>query len=115
MPVRSLTSSVLSWPEQATVQRAASAFARELKKNYPEVQAVGYFGSYARGDWGVGSDLDLLVIAQTSAEFSERSYSTNTLPVACDVIVYTPSEWRNIQKQASRWSETLKRELIWLA
>lgn len=41
MPVRSLTQSLLRWPE-------------------PE--RVGVFGSYGRGDAGVGSDLYLLLI-----------------------------------------------------
>jgi len=35
---------------------------------------IGYFGSYARGDWGVGSDLDLLVIVTAAEEaFEKRS------------------------------------------
>jgi predicted nucleotidyltransferase len=35
---------------------------------HPEVVRVGYFGSYARGDWGVGSDLDLIIIVDRSDE-----------------------------------------------
>lgn len=59
MPVRSLDSSVLRWPDATTVHQAVCRWAREAARTRPEVLRVGYFGSYARGDWGVGSDLDL--------------------------------------------------------
>jgi predicted nucleotidyltransferase len=62
--------------------------------------AVGYFGSYARGDWGVGSDLDLVVIVEASAEPFER----RAVPV--DLLVYTRAEWTRL---ASR-----PRDVVWL-
>lgn len=83
MPVRSLHSSVLTWPDQAVVRRAAEAWARRTVQEGPHVRRIGYFGSYARGDWGVGSDLDLvIVVAQTDRPFAERSalFDTTTLP-----------------------------------
>jgi hypothetical protein len=40
----------------------------------PEVVALGYFGSYARGDWGGGSDLDsIAVVTETGKPFERRS------------------------------------------
>jgi predicted nucleotidyltransferase len=36
------------------------------------VLEIGYFGSYARGDWGVGSDVDLIVIVAESELPRER-------------------------------------------
>lgn len=113
MPVRLLTSSTLNWPKQDEVHQAAVVFAEQLKAD-PQIEAVAYFGSYARGDWGVGSDLDLLVIARTPAPSAERHYATHDLPVPCDLIIYTPLEWLELQKQRSHWIETLKRELVWL-
>jgi hypothetical protein len=50
----------------------------------PEPLGVGYFGSYARGDWGVGSDLNLLLIVEHAAEsFLSRGapWDTTGLPV----------------------------------
>lgn len=31
-----------------------------------DVLQIGYFGSYARDDWGVGRDLDLIVIDEVA-------------------------------------------------
>jgi predicted nucleotidyltransferase len=68
MPVRSLSSSVLVWPDAAEVARAVRTWAENLSKTEPAVQRVGYFGSYARGDWGVGSDVDLVVLVDRSQQ-----------------------------------------------
>ena len=57
MPVRSLSSSVIRWPDDKTVGEALQEWALETKRNRQEVLEIGYFGMYARGDWGVGSDL----------------------------------------------------------
>lgn len=46
--------------------------------------AIGYFGSYARGDWGFGSDVDLLVIVEEDpTPFIERAvrHEALSLPV----------------------------------
>ncbi|MGB9639319.1 MAG: nucleotidyltransferase domain-containing protein, partial [Anaerolineales bacterium] len=61
MPVRSLNSSVLVWPNKETVVKALIQWAINAFKTNPVLIRVGYFGSYARGDWGVGSDLDVVL------------------------------------------------------
>ena len=74
MPVRSLRSSVLRWRDRSEVDQAARRRAAEVGTKCPDVLRTGYFGSYARGDWGVGSDLDLLVIVTAAEEaFEKRS------------------------------------------
>ena len=76
MPVRSLNSSVLKWPSLKTVDRAVRSWTAEQVKERSEIIRLGYFGSYARGDWGVGSDLDLIaVVHETSEPFERRSLS----------------------------------------
>lgn len=115
MPVKSLHSAVLKWPDAQSVREAVQKWAAKLKAN-PNVIKVGYFGSYARGDWGVGSDLDLIVIVQTSKEpFARRaaSFDTTALPVPADLIVYTHSEWESLDKK-SRFYQTLQKEAVWL-
>lgn len=72
MLVRSLTSSILRWPDAATVDRALRRWAREMARQRPELRRVGYFGSYARGDWGPGSDLDVVVVIASSAQLMAR-------------------------------------------
>src|SRR5438132_2078201 len=72
MPVRSLNSSVLVWPNRAQVDEAVRRWARASGALHPGVRRLGYFGSYARGDWGVGSDLDLVAVVDESDEPCER-------------------------------------------
>jgi predicted nucleotidyltransferase len=96
MPVRSSSSAVLKWPEAQAVLAAAERWACELAAREPAVVGVGYFGSYARGDHGVGSDLDLVVVVAESAEPIERRaarWDTTGLPVPADLLVYTRAEW----------------------
>lgn len=96
MPIRFSTSSVLVWPDGDAVHLAAREWAEELARARPEVRSVHYIGSYARGDWGVGSDLDLVVILdEHTRPFHERAsdFDTTTLPVPADLLVYTAGEW----------------------
>ena len=62
MPVRSLNTPVLKWPDKNTVDQAVRSWSIEQALRRPELKRIGYFGSYARGDWGVGSDLDLIAV-----------------------------------------------------
>lgn len=116
MPVRSLRSSVLVWPDAGTVDQAVRAWAAHMAAEHPGVLRIGYFGSYARGDWGVGSDVDLVAIVEHSTEpFPRRAaaWDTTTLPVPADLLVYTDAEWRALDP-ASRFRRTLEREVIWV-
>ena len=116
MPVRSLRSSVLRWPDAHAVESALRVWVTQAVAGHPEVCRLGYFGSYARGDWGVGSDVDLIVIVDGSdAPFERRSvgWDTAALPVPADVLVYTDAEWRAMCR-AGRLSDKIARETIWL-
>ena len=116
MPVRSLNSSVLKWAKREEVLGAAKLWAEKIAKNHPEVLRIGCFGSYTRGDWGVGSDIDLLVIvARSDKPFIYRAadFDATELPVPADVLVYTQDEWQQLQR-LGRFSEQVKSEVIWL-
>jgi hypothetical protein len=116
MPVRSLNSSVLKWPDAATVLQALKEWVAKATKNRPDILLVGYFGSYARGDWGVGSDLDLLMVVDDSLEPFERRalpFDTAALPVPCDLLIYTRQEWRRLTQQGI-WGKTMTREIKWV-
>ena len=117
MPVRSLNSSVLKWPDRLTVDRAARSWAASEALRHPELLRLGYFGSYARGDAGVGSDLDLIAIVDRAAEPFERrslTWDLNTLPVPAELIVYTRNEWKRLQKQGERFARMLKSRVVWI-
>lgn len=114
MPVRSSNSRVLKWPDAAAVNAAARRWARELAAREPAVLRVGYFGSYARGDWGVGSDLDLVVLLAESREPAHRRgvrWERASLPVPVDLLIYTREEWDRLA--GSPFRETVEGEVVW--
>ena len=113
MPVRSLSSSVLKWPDAGVVKAAVRAWSADLLRNRPEVVRVGFFGSYARGEWGVGSDVDLLVIvSEATGDFARRGirYDATALPVPADVLVYTTEEWTRVSREGMARAA---REVVW--
>lgn len=117
MPVKSLNSSVLVWPNRAQVDSAVREWTAELVEAKPEIRRLGYFGSYARGDWGVGSDLDLVAVITTSDEPRERrslTWDLTTLPVPADILIYTDAEWQALAADRGRFSRTLAKEVIWV-
>ena len=116
MPVRSLSSSVLKWPDAETVDQALRRWAEKLACDREDILKIGYFGSYARGDWGVGSDLDLIVVLERCDQpFVRRSseWDTAELPVPADVLVYTREEWQSLSQQR-RFHKTWTREAVWV-
>ena len=117
MPVRSLSSSVLKWPDQAQVHQAVRSWSIEAVRGHPELLRLGYFGSYACGDWGVGSDLDLVaVVADASQIFERRSltWDLTTLPVPAELLVYTKQEWQRLQEEKGRFIRMLMKETVWV-
>ena len=117
MPVKSSTSAVLRWPDAASVRSALAAWAELEAPRHRGLLRLGYFGSYARGDWGVGSDLDLIAVTESStAPFERRGleWETSTLPVPAELLVYTREEWERLRREAGRFFRTVDREAIWL-
>jgi predicted nucleotidyltransferase len=117
MPVRSLNSSVLVWPDRALVDHSARTWAARTARQHPGVQRIGYFGSFARGDWGVGSDLDLVAIVERSDQpFECRSvdWPLEQLPVPADMIVYTSAEFEQVLARNDRFARVLGQEVIWI-
>ncbi len=117
MPVRLLNSSVLKWPTREEVDAAVREWAQGEAERRPGLLALGYFGSYARGDWGVGSDLDLLAIvdeAEQSFETRAVSWDLTDFPVPAELLVYTEDEWQRLQERGGRFPETVRRETVWV-
>ena len=117
MPVRSSNSPVLRWPDAATVQAASRRWAQAIAGEHPEILRVGYFGSYARGDWGVGSDLDVVIIVAESElplEERARQLDSTSLPVPADLLVYTASEWDAMLRRGDRFARMIGQEPIWV-
>ena len=117
MPVRSLSSPVLRWPDAQAVDQAVRRWARKIAAKRPEILRIGYFGSYARGNWGVGSDLDLIIVVDWAEQPFERratQWDVTELPVPAEALVYTAEEWERLSSQKGRFALMLNKETIWI-
>ncbi|MBI4527386.1 MAG: nucleotidyltransferase domain-containing protein [Deltaproteobacteria bacterium] len=107
---------LISEPDAEAVEAALHQWVRRAVANRKGVVRVGYFGSYARGDSEVGSDLDLLIVVENSSQpFERRSvdWDTTEPPVPVDALVYTRDEWDSLSKEG-RFHQTLAREIVWV-
>jgi predicted nucleotidyltransferase len=99
------------------VHQAVTDWAKRLAQRQPGVLRVGYFGSYSRGDWGVGSDLDLVVILDAaSAPFGQRSLELDlaSIPVPVDPLIYSEKEWQDLVQAGGKFIRALQAEAVWV-
>jgi predicted nucleotidyltransferase len=113
MPVRSLHSPVLKWPDREAVFTAARQWALALCSRDVRVARVGCFGSYARGDAGVGSDLDFVVIVRAGER--DCQFDVSRLPVPADVVVFDEPNRVRLSGERTGIARTIAREAVWLA
>lgn len=131
MPTRSLDSSVLKWPDRDAVDAAVRRWVVEVAEDRPDLEGAAYLGSYARGDWGPGSDVDLLLIladagrseplpvgeaagpARTAA-LPAQAFDATGLPVPADVIVLTRGEWERMRREGRRFARVAEEEGVWV-
>lgn len=117
MPVRLSSSSVLVWPDRTSVESALRQWVATALPRHPEVLRLGCFGSFARSDWGTGSDLDLLAIVHSATERFDRranAWDLTPLPVPADLVVYTEAEWDALRARGARFVQVVEREGRWL-
>jgi hypothetical protein len=117
MPVRSLHSSVLRWPDREAVLSVVRSWAVKEVPGHAGLLCLGIFGSLARGDWGVGSDIDLIAtVKEADGRFYQRSLSWDLLglPVPAELLVYTEAEWKGMRDEGTRFARTVEDEAIWL-
>jgi len=106
-----------AWPGRQEVEKAVRGWAQDLAHLVPDLVAVGFFGSYARGDWGVGSDIDLVVVVESSkSPFGSRALPSGSarLPVQADHLIYTRDELATVLARGGRFADTLRREVVWV-
>ena len=77
-------------------------------------ERVILFGSYARGEAGTNSDVDLLIVAESDQPRFKRScalYQTlRPYPFAMDLLVYTPQEFEQARQLPLSFISTVVRE-----
>jgi predicted nucleotidyltransferase len=76
--------------------------AQQLLATHPQVREVGLFGSLVRGDYGPGSDADLLVILESDPRrfvdrIPEFLEAFGGLGIPVDVLPYTVAEIASMQ------------------
>lgn len=117
MPEKSSNFVKVVFADKKKVLRQLKDYAKKLKQTSPEVEKVGFFGSYATNTFGPASDVDLLIILRESDKrFLDRipDYIPENLSVACDVFPYTVKEMEKMRKDGNAWIRHVFVEVVWL-
>ncbi|MBN2161099.1 MAG: nucleotidyltransferase domain-containing protein [Spirochaetes bacterium] len=115
MPVRSLDSAVLRWPDRRAVLEKAREWAETTGRGDPSVVSILCHGSMADGTWGVGSDLDIMIEVRSSAiPFESRplEFTPPDCGVPVDMTVYTTEELEGLRAEKRRFTLSLDRSSI---
>jgi hypothetical protein len=99
------------------VAEAVTDWSRREAGRQAGIVAIGYFGSYATGTWGVGSDVDLIALVERADDpFEARAVRWNTtdLPVPAQLLVYTVPEWQQLVARGDRFARVLTSEAVWV-
>jgi len=65
-------------------------------------QRILLFGSQARGDADEYSDIDVIIVYPTEKRFLDRLkelYMAWNMPIAIDILAYTPDEYRKMKAE----------------
>ncbi len=100
--------------DDKNIQDAFTDIIKSIISNYTP-QKIVLFGSYARGEAHEGSDIDLMVIKETSKRFIDRIADViklnKTLP-ALEPVVYSPLEFETMKKEKRDFIMTIEEEGI---
>ena len=117
MHARSSNSVRVVFADKEAVLLGLRSYAEHVRASRPEVEKVGYFGSYATGTYGPASDVDLLIVLRRAHKrFIDRipDYVPSDMPVSCDVFPYTSQEIGRMTMEGNLWLAHVLREVIWL-
>ncbi|MGQ0815379.1 MAG: nucleotidyltransferase domain-containing protein [Gemmatimonadota bacterium] len=101
---------MLKWPDAQVVRAQLSARAHEIARADKNVRAIGYIGSLTSGEWGVGSDVDIIVVvaqANAAPHMRAAAFDFTALPVPADVMVYAEAEYERLVAESSRFGRAL--------
>lgn len=79
-----------------------------------QIEEAFLFGSFATGEATAWSDVDLIVVKESSAPFVERPREflhLFDLGVAFDILVYTPQEWATLSTSDSGFHSLVRSQL----
>lgn len=108
------------WHERAEVRRrvldAAVERLRASLCGFAGVRGALVFGSYARGEVGPQSDLDIIVVRATDAAQNERDDDIRAalrLGVPYDLVTLTPEQFERLPRERGFYAQAV-REGIWI-
>jgi predicted nucleotidyltransferase len=74
-------------------------------------QRIILFGSIARDDWDEESDIDVIIVYETTKPFLDRLkdlYASWNIPKAVDILAYTPTEFSEMMSENFFLQDALK-------
>lgn len=95
-------------PRREELQRELERIINKIDKM--SIQKIILFGSLVKGQVGLTSDLDLIIIKDTEQRFLDRLesiYKEIEPNIAVDILVYTPQEINDM----IQWNSFIKRAL----
>jgi predicted nucleotidyltransferase len=108
------------WIERAATRQNALAVAVERLRArlglYRGVRGALVFGSYARGEVGPESDLDLIVVRDTDLAQMQRDDDIRAsldLGVPYDLVTLTPEQYERLPRERSFYEQAV-REGLWI-
>ena len=92
------------------IQDSFTDIIQSIIRNYSP-QKIVLFGSYARGEAHEGSDIDLMVIKETSKRFIDRIAEViqlNKTLLTLEPMVYSPLEFETMKKEKRDFIMTIE-------
>jgi predicted nucleotidyltransferase len=81
------------------LRRSVDAFAEQLLSAHPEIEEIVVFGSFAKGTYAPGSDVDIFILlSHSDKRIRDRipDYLPGPFPVGVDLFPYTKQEVRDL-------------------
>ena len=107
MPTRSSSSVRIFYPkfDQAYLLQILSERLKRLDIELPLIQAI-LFGSYAKGNYTVGSDVDILIIYKGEARADAYALTKKSLGIPrLEPHLYSEEEYRKMGETINKMSE----------
>lgn len=99
-------------------KQAISKFLKNLKKKCPLLTRLVLFGSKARGDYNLNSDIDLLAVIRNSRSkkivYGEVASILSQFNVYLSVKAFNEQEFKRLSRLKTPFMENVKREGITL-